>query len=165
MACGVYVLSHRTAKEAPPRATKPTAAPAETAQPEKPVAEKRPSLKVVQLNDALSASNLEASKNIFGSLSPDDTAGLDLEQVRGRIAILQRQYDALMTEANNQLRTGRWDEAKSSLKSMERMNPSDSRLPSLKAEIDDKMANSERSKVDSSSLSSTLKALENTREP
>jgi hypothetical protein len=165
VASGLYVLSNRPASEVPAPASQPAAAPIKSPQMEREVPASRASIKLAQLSDALSARNLEASKNIFRALTPDETEGLDLEQFRKRIAILQRQYDTLMTEVQNQIRTGRWDEAKSGLNSMARMSPSDPKLTSLNAEIDEKMAKSDKSMIDSSSLSSTLKALENTREP
>lgn len=165
VATGVYIWSSRAPTIPPIKTQKPTPAPIETTQVNVQVIENRSLIKLTQLNDALSANKLEVSKNIFRSLTPDDTAGLDLEQFRGRIAVLQSQYDTLMIDVQNQIRTGRWDEAKLILNSMARMSPSDSKLPSLKAEIDDKMAKSEKSRVDSSNLSSTLKDLENTREP
>lgn len=160
-----YVLYQMTTNLAPPTRTYPTAAPVINSQEEIPVLDTSPSVKLKQLDDALLAKNLDASRNIFGSLTFAETVGLDLEQIRRHIAILQGQYDALMQETNDQIRTGRWDEAKSNLNSMMQMSPSDSRLPMLKAEIDDNMAKSEISRVDSSSLNSTLKAFENTREP
>jgi serine/threonine protein kinase len=165
LATGVYAWTNRTPTMPPLNATQPAVAPFEAAQLERQVSESRALIKLAQLNDALSASNLEVSKSIFTTLTPEDSAGLDLEQLRGRIALLQGQYDTLMTEVQNQIKTGRWDEAKSSLNRIARISPSDSKLPSLKAEIDEKMAQSEKSRVDSSSLSTTLKDFENTREP
>jgi serine/threonine protein kinase len=165
VASGVYVMSNRTPNEEPVRASRPAAVQVKDAQVEGQVPKSRSSIELAQLNDALSARNLEASKSILMALTSGDAAGLDLEQLRGRIAVLQDQYDILMTEVQNQIKTGRWDEAKSSLNKMARMSPSDSKLLSLKAEIDDKMAKSEKGMIASSSLSSTLKDLENTREP
>ena len=164
-ATGVYVVLNRTADKEPVRASQPAAAPVKPAQEEMRVPESRLSIKHAQLNNALTAEKLETARNILGALTPDEKAGLDLEQLNKRIDDLEVKYDTLKKNFQDQSRTGRWVEAERSFERLARMSPSDVSLPLLKTEMEKKMANSQKSRVDSSDIPKELEDLESTREP
>jgi hypothetical protein len=164
-ATGVYVVLNRTADKEPDRASQPAAAPIKPAKEEMRVPESRLSIKHAQLNNALTEEKLETARNILGALTPDEKAGLDLEQLNKRIDDLEVKYDNLKKNFLDQIRTGRWVEAERSFERLARMSPSDVSLPSLKTEMEKKMANSEKSRVDSPDIPKELEDLESTREP
>ena len=120
---------------------------------------------VEKFNSALISQSLDEAKTLLAEMRSKYPQDSRIDQMDRQFDSAMQAYDTLLREGAVHIRSGRWDEAKAVLDRLSKMSPTDPNVSLMREDLETMAARSSRVNVDSSDFSSTLRALESSREP